>query len=58
MARENNESYKPVRQKEKNLYVHFIFSREIYEESMNVEYCARRSEESEHDLVFQCSICT
>ena len=35
MARENNESYKPVRQKEKNLYVHFIFSREIYEESMN-----------------------
>ncbi|SPT67910.1 Uncharacterized protein conserved in bacteria with the myosin-like domain [Anaerobiospirillum thomasii] len=23
-----------------------------------VEYCARRSEESEHELVFQCSICT
>ncbi|WP_113745146.1 Na/Pi symporter [Anaerobiospirillum thomasii] len=25
---------------------------------LTVEYCARRSEESEHDLVFQCSICT
>ena len=26
--------------------------------TLSVEYCARRSEESEHELVFQCSICT